>query len=227
MGRGLRWLGGCWRIGRNGKRRPLIAALFALLLLGADVGPWTDLAYRQVFNKLLTDGQYVEAEANARVVLAQMEAAHGAESIETALALDMLTESYFYGDYVRDPAAEQVGIRAIAIKEKVLGKDHPQVAVSVRLMGHLPAVKADYERARAFYERAVAIHEKTAGHDPRPEAPALGNLAELLTKSGNFAEAQSAFDRGLAIRAKDFPPNTLNTPGMLSSYRVLLREMGA
>src|SRR6266404_1358364 len=145
-------------------------ALVTLLLLGADVSPWTNLAYRQVFNQLLTDGRYVEAEANARNVLAEDERRNGPESIETALALDMLTEAYFYGDYVRDPAAEQVGLRAIAIKEKVLGREHPQVAVSVRLMGHLLAVKADYEGARTYFERAVAIHENTAGQDQRQEA---------------------------------------------------------
>src|SRR5882672_6327792 len=119
----------------------MISAVVTLLLLAADGGPWTDLGYRKVFNQLLTDGQYIEAEANARGVVAQAEERNGRESIEAALALDMLTEAYFYGDYVRDPAAEQVGLRAIAIKEKVLGREHPQVAVSVRLMGHLLAVK--------------------------------------------------------------------------------------
>src|SRR5258705_3807715 len=110
----------------------MISALVTLLLLSADVGPWTDLGYRKVFNQLLTDGQYVEAEANARGVLAQAEERNGRESIETALALDMLIEAYFYGDYVRDPAAEQVGLLAIAIKEKVLGREDPPVSLNVR-----------------------------------------------------------------------------------------------
>ena len=50
--------------------------------------------------------------------------------MEAALALDMLTEVYFYGDRVRDPAADEIAARAIYIKEKLLGPDNPRVAVS-------------------------------------------------------------------------------------------------
>src|SRR5205807_5716266 len=105
-----------------------------------------------------TDGKYVEAEANARAVLAEAETRYGRESIMAALAWEMLTEVYFYGDHVRDPEGEETGLRAVTIKEKVLGPDHPQVAVSLRLLGHLLSTQGDYERARKYYERAVAIH---------------------------------------------------------------------
>src|SRR5256885_2128811 len=118
------------------------ALLPLLVLLAASAGadlhaPWEDLTYRKTFNQLLTDGRYVEAEANSRSVLADAEIRHGRESIEAALALEMLTEVYFQGDHVRDPEGEAIGLRVIAIKEKLLGPEHPQVAVSLRLFANL------------------------------------------------------------------------------------------
>src|SRR6185369_3844143 len=154
------------------------------------------------------------------------EAKHGSESIETALALEMLLEVYFYGNYVRDPEAEQAGLRAAALKEKLLGPDHSEVAVTLRLLGNLYSVRADYERARGFYERAVAIHEKSPDQLMQ-QANALRELGSLLTKSGEFAAARASFDRALAIREKNFPPDTFNTAVTLEDFAVSLREAGS
>jgi tetratricopeptide (TPR) repeat protein len=197
-----------------------------LPLLADSPAPWDDRTYRKTFNQLMMDGRYVDAEANARSVLADAEARHGRESIEAALALEMLTEIYFYSDHVRDPEGEEIGQRMIAIKEKLLGPEHPQVAVSLRLFANLLATKADYERARPFYERSIAIYEKTPGMDPRREAYAYSDLGELLTKSGDFAEARLMLERALDVRLKYFPPDNLNTGSAFQTYAVLLREMG-
>ncbi|HEY1496272.1 MAG TPA: CHAT domain-containing tetratricopeptide repeat protein [Candidatus Solibacter sp.] len=202
-----------------------LAVLLAIGTLGAQTvsGPWSDRAYRADFDTFISDGQYAAAENAARREIGKA----GAGTIGMALALDMLTEVYFYGDRVRDPAAEESALQAIAIKQKVLGADNPQVAVSLRLMGHLLDAKGDYERARKFYESAVQVHRKTAGQDPRQEAAALANYAALLSKTGDYAEAKAAYEEVLAIRQKYFPPETLNTADAMIGYATLLREMGA
>ena len=95
---------------------------------GTDFGV-SRRAYRADFDRLMTDGQY--AELFARAALSRAESA-GGRSIETALALDMLTELYFYGDRLRGsgrPAG--CGARAIAIEEQIYGPDDPRVQRSV------------------------------------------------------------------------------------------------
>uniref|UniRef100_Q027U1 Tetratricopeptide TPR_2 repeat protein n=1 Tax=Solibacter usitatus (strain Ellin6076) TaxID=234267 RepID=Q027U1_SOLUE len=199
------------------------SATIALLLLVGTLGAQNDRAYRADFDRFISDGQYAAAEGAARREIGKA----GAGTIEMALALDMLTEVYFYGDRVRDPAAEDSALEAIAIKQNVLGADNPQVAVSLRLMGHLLDAKGDYERSRKFYESAVQVHRRTAGQDPRQEAAALANYAALLAKTGDYAEAKAAYDEVLAIRQKYFPPETLNTADAMIGYATLLRDMGA
>lgn len=208
---------------------PVVVCLLYLLSAAAsraDTPPWADLSYRKTFNQLLTDGKYIEAEENARVVLSEAESRYGPESIQAALALNMLTEVYFYSDHVRDAEAETDILRAIAIMEKQLGPEHFRVGVSLRLFAVLLNIKGDYERSRKMYERAVQIHDKTAGQDPREEAYVLQNFASLLTKTGDFSAARSSFERALAIREKYFPPDTLNTAMLLSDFAGLLRETG-
>jgi CHAT domain-containing protein/Tfp pilus assembly protein PilF len=205
--------------------RVFLAIVLAVVTFAADVPIWVARTYRKDFDRMMTEGRYNEAEANARAVLADAEAKRGKESLDAALALDMLVEVYFYGNYVRDPEAEEAGSRAVGLKQKLLGPDHSEVGVSLRLLGDLYHVRADYERARGYYERAVAIHEK-ATDQVGQQANALKELGMLLTKSGEFTDAKSAFERALSIREKNFAPDTLNTAMLLSDYGVSLRESG-
>jgi CHAT domain-containing protein/Tfp pilus assembly protein PilF len=183
-------------------------------------------AYREAFDHFLSEAQYASAEAEARAVLTRAETTHGRESVEAALALDLLIELYVYGDRVRDPVADEYASRAIAIKEKVLGPDHPHLAITLRLIGHLMEARADFTRARQFHERSVAIHRKTMGTEPRQESSALAALAGSLAKTGDFAQARSVQEEALAIRQKYFSPETFNTANQLVAYAILLREMG-
>ena len=205
--------------------RVLLAFLLTAATFAADVPVWIARPHRKDFDRLMTDGRYREAEANARAVLAGAETKNGSESLETALALEMLLEVYFYSNYVRDPEAEQDGLRAVALKEKILGADHSEVAVTLRLLGNLYSVRADYERARGYYERAVAIHEKSPDQ-LKQQANALRELGSLLTKSGEFPAAKASFERALSIRENNFPPDTLNTAETLEDFAVSLRESG-
>jgi len=202
----------------------LLAGL--LLAVAAAAQPKEDIRYRETFNQLITDGRFVEAEANARATLADFEARYGPESLETAKALNMLTEVYFYGDHVRDLAGEEFALRCIAIKKKLLGPEDIEVADALRMYGRLLFTKGDYERARSNFERAVAIYLNNSGKDPRLEAYAYDAYGSVLMKSGDFTEARAWYDRALSIREKYFPPITMNTAGLLSDYGALLGEMG-
>src|SRR5262245_50117825 len=94
------------------KMRFALTIVLAATGFAADLPPWEDLTYRKEVNQLMTDGRLAEAAASARAILAKAEKDHGPDSIQTALALDVLTELYFYSDYVRDPEAEQIAARA-------------------------------------------------------------------------------------------------------------------
>ena len=70
--------------------------------------------------------------------------------------------------------------KALAIRKKVLGPEHPDTAVSLNNLGLLLLARRDYAGARPYYEQALAIRQESPGprasrHRHEPEQP--GGLA--------------------------------------------------
>ena len=55
--------------------------------------------------------------------------------------------------------------RALAIKEKHFGPDHPKTGITLRLLGIVYYNEGNYEKQRQMLERALAIREKHFGPD--------------------------------------------------------------
>ncbi len=67
----------------------------------------------------------------------------------------------------------------MAIDEKALGPNHPDVATSLNNLAALYATQGQYAQAEPLYKRALAIQEKGLGQDPPSVAETLNNLALL------------------------------------------------
>jgi tetratricopeptide (TPR) repeat protein len=69
----------------------------------------------------------------------------------------------------------------LAIYEKALGADHPDVATSLNNLALLYQVQGNYAEAASFYQRALAILEQTLGTEHPLVAANLNNLAVLYS----------------------------------------------
>ncbi len=92
--------------------------------------------------------------------------------------------------------------RALAIREKVLGKEHPDVATSLNNLAELYREQGNYEKAEALYLRALAIFEKVHGKEHPLVATSLNNLALLYLAQGSYQKAEPLYLRALAILEK-------------------------
>ena len=126
------------------------------------------------------------------------------------------------GKYMKDRAryAEALPLveRALAIKEKTLGPDDRDLAVSLNSLGVLYYYQGRYSEAQPLYERALAIQEKAPASDHTDLARFLRNLAILLYDQGRYAEAQPLQERALAIQEKALGPDH---PDNAFSLRIL------
>src|SRR5260370_773531 len=75
--------------------------------------------------------------------------------------------------------AEPLFKRALAIREKALGTNHPLVATSLNNLAELYRAQGRYAEAETLYQRALAVREKALGLDHPNVAQSLNNLAEL------------------------------------------------
>jgi len=96
------------------------------------------------------------------------------------------------------PLAQQL----VAIYEKALGPDHPNVAMALNNLAGLYDDQGRYADAEPLYKRALAIVEKALGPEHIYVAMALNNLAEVYAEQGRYAEAEPLLKRSLAIREK-------------------------
>ena len=116
--------------------------------------------------------------------------------------------------------------RALAIREKALGPDHPQVATSLVNLALLYDKKGDYAQAESLYQRALMIYEKALGPDHPYVATSLSNLAGLYDKKGDYAKAEPLYQRALAIDEKAFGPNHPDVATDLNNLALLYNNKG-
>ena len=107
--------------------------------------------------------------------------------------------------------------KALAIREKVLGPDHPDTATSLNNLGYLLQAQGQLAEAQPYYARALAIWEKVLGPDHPNTATSLNNLGYLLQAQGKLAEAQPYYARALAIWEKVLGPDHPDTATSLNN----------
>lgn len=60
-------------------------------------------------------------------------------------------------DHARAPYEER--LKALAIQERALGKEHPNVAITLLILGDACKAAGDNKTAKEYYERAMKIRE--------------------------------------------------------------------
>jgi len=75
-----------------------------------------------------------------------------------------------------DPRAYEA---ELAVRERALGPDHPDVAESLTNIAILYNQRLEFAKAQPLYERALRIYEKARGPDHANVAHCLTDLAVL------------------------------------------------
>ncbi len=127
------------------------------------------------------------------------------------------------GDYA---GAEAPWIRALAIREQVLGPHHPDVATSLNNLALLYRAQGKYAEAEPLFQRALAVWEKTLGPHHPHVAQSLNNLALLYHAQGKYAEAEPLFQRALAVWEKTLGPHHPDVAQSLNNLAELYRAQG-
>ena len=134
--------------------------------------------------------------------------------------------SYFHRHAAYSQAAQLFG-NALAMREKVLGSEHPDTATSLHNIALLLHDQGDYAGARPLHRRALKIREKALGPEHPDTASSLHNLASLLHDQRiDLAEARSLQERALAIREKALGPDHPDTAASLQHLTFMLRDWG-
>jgi len=198
---------------REAARAALMAALAAVYPRDiADAKTWPDAWPR---------ARRLDAPASALLEDPPPEAAE--EAAGRVLEGLAAYRHYALGAYAR---ARPLYERALAIREKRLGPNHPDTAETLNNLALLLRDEGNHAAARPLLERALAINEKTFGPEHAATATSLNNLALLLRDEGDLATARPLFERALAIAEKTLGADNPATAAALSNLGLVLRGEG-
>jgi len=137
------------------------------------------------------------------------------------------TESRRLSSSGKNDEARSLAERALEIREKALGQDHLDVALSLNNLANLYYDKGDYARAETLYKRALSIREKALEPEHPAVAQSLNDLALLYYRGlGDYAKAEPLYQRALSIREKSLGPDHLEVARSLNNLAVLYRAKG-
>ena len=127
------------------------------------------------------------------------------------------------GDYTK---AEPLLKEALEIRQKLLGREHPDTATSLNNLAVLYEAMGDYAKAEPLYEEALEIYQTLLGREHSLTATSLNNLAALYEDMGDYAKAEPLYKEALEIRQKLLGREHPDTALSLNNLAVLYEAMG-
>jgi len=135
-----------------------------------------------------------------------------------------IVQLYQQGKYTEAvPLAE----RALAIRRRLLGPDHSEVATSLNNLAALYYAMGAYDKAEPLYRQALEIKRKALGEAHPDYARSLNNLALLYHAMGAYDKAEPFYRQALKIRRKALGEAHPDYAITLNCLAVLYEAMGA
>jgi len=99
--------------------------------------------------------------------------------------------------------------RALEIRERLLPRTDPRLAMSLGYVGDLYVAKRDYDNAKKTFERLLQLQEEQGGPNDVKLASTLDRLAVLYNRDGKPVKAEELYQRALALREKALGPEDI------------------
>jgi len=146
------------------------------------------------------------------------------QALTEAERLDVLVRNLY--DQGKFEQAVHIAEKSLAIKETVLGPDHPDTGASIGGLAVLYQSQGAYAKAEPLYLRALAIDETALGPYHLDTGTSVNNLAELYQAQGVYIKAEPLYLRALAIKESTLEPDHPDIATSLNNLAVLYYDQG-
>lgn len=120
--------------------------------------------------------------------------------LSAAITLNNIAE--LYRNYGRYDDAMKLYKRIKDIREKFLGKEHPDTSDTYNDIAIVYHRQGDYAKTLEWYEKALDIRKTVLGKEHPSTATMYNNIAIVYTRQGDYAKALVWYEKALAIREK-------------------------
>jgi tetratricopeptide (TPR) repeat protein len=116
--------------------------------------------------------------------------------------------------------------RAVELRTKALGDEHPAVAADRVALAALLDQLDQSEEAEKLLREAIRVLERTVGRQHVDVAAAVNNLAAICQKRGSTTEAEQLYRRALDIKERAGGSHHPELTPTLNNLAILLRRQG-
>ncbi len=118
------------------------------------------------------------------------------------------------------------GERALEIRERLLGAEHPNVASTLNNLASIYRNQGEFDKALELQQRALSIVEKTMGTEHPNVASALNGLATIYSDKGNYDMAETLYRQSLDIFEKTLGAEHPNVASLLHNLAGIYLDRG-
>ncbi len=111
---------------------------------------------------------------------------------------------------------------ALAIRRKIFGDEHADVATSLHNLANILSDQNKLAEAESMHAEALAIRRKLFGNEHPDVASSLYDLARVLRLEGKLTEAESMQREALAIRRKVLDTQNIRVADSLTELTLVL-----
>jgi tetratricopeptide (TPR) repeat protein len=122
--------------------------------------------------------------------------------------------------------AELLYLRALAIREKQLGPEHPDTALILFDLATHYQYQSKYAEAEPLFQRALVIREKHLGAEHPDIVRSLIGLGYLYRDQGKYSMAEPLYQHALSIYERQLGPEHPDTAGVLVLLAALYKDQG-
>ncbi|HSF43172.1 MAG TPA: serine/threonine-protein kinase, partial [Thermoanaerobaculia bacterium] len=115
---------------------------------------------------------------------------------------------------------------ALAMRRKILGEEHPDVAISHSELGRTLFDQGRLDEAETHFRSALAIRRKVLGPADHETATSMSDLGHLLRQKGDRAGAETLFRETLAVTRKSSGPKHPDVATALANLARTINERG-
>ncbi|WP_414573145.1 tetratricopeptide repeat protein [Nostoc sp. CCY 9925] len=122
------------------------------------------------------------------------------ESEKAALLLN--ETGYYLDERGQYSEAEPLYEKALSLRQRLLGEEHPDVASSYNNLAGLYLSQGKYSEAEPLYQTALSLRQRLLGEDHFDVATSYNNLAALYYFQGKYSEAEPLYQTALSLRKR-------------------------
>ena len=122
--------------------------------------------------------------------------------------------------------ADTVYHEALAMRRRILGDEHPHVAILLNNLGSMRQKEGRLGEARTLHEEALELRRRIFGNDHDQVAGSLNNLAIVDYYEQDYAGAADAFREALRIFRLNLPADHPNVLTGTNNLAAVLRAQG-